>query len=228
MRSALAGTASNVVALKTTAAVPMSVTERMFHLLCGVRQQQFRSQSVPKTQTRNLFRCAGTSVVHIYAHASDPELNCSFATPWLQFALLAIAVVVLIAPSEPAVGDCYQIYVAASATLWPVLSIHCAIRPSRWLSISDNLPGSWIDQVDARRNCSCHRSESVFPTHSWIARDECLDVLSGHRPSVDKGSHEKLLCFDRASQRSTTDVYVMYKTSVTNVYVMYKTSLRDV
>jgi len=36
MRSALAGTASNVVALKTTAAVPMSVIERMFHLLCGV------------------------------------------------------------------------------------------------------------------------------------------------------------------------------------------------
>jgi len=33
MRSALAGTASNVVALKTTAAVPMSVIERMFHLL---------------------------------------------------------------------------------------------------------------------------------------------------------------------------------------------------
>ena len=30
MRSALAGTASNVVALKTTAAVPMSVIERMF------------------------------------------------------------------------------------------------------------------------------------------------------------------------------------------------------
>ena len=36
MRSALAGTASNVAALKTTAAVPMSVIERMFHLLGGV------------------------------------------------------------------------------------------------------------------------------------------------------------------------------------------------
>jgi len=33
MRSALAGTASNVVAVKTAAAVPMSVIERMFHLL---------------------------------------------------------------------------------------------------------------------------------------------------------------------------------------------------
>jgi hypothetical protein len=32
MRSALAGTANNVMALKTTAAVPMSVIERMFHL----------------------------------------------------------------------------------------------------------------------------------------------------------------------------------------------------
>jgi hypothetical protein len=36
MRSALAGTANKVVALKTTAAVPMSVIERMVHLLCGV------------------------------------------------------------------------------------------------------------------------------------------------------------------------------------------------
>jgi hypothetical protein len=33
MRSALAGAASNVVAVKTAAAVPMSVIERMFHLL---------------------------------------------------------------------------------------------------------------------------------------------------------------------------------------------------
>ncbi len=39
MRSALAGTASKVVTLKITAAVPMSVVERMFHLLCGARQQ---------------------------------------------------------------------------------------------------------------------------------------------------------------------------------------------
>jgi hypothetical protein len=33
MRSALAGAASNVVAVKTAAAVPMNVIERMFHLL---------------------------------------------------------------------------------------------------------------------------------------------------------------------------------------------------
>jgi len=33
MRSALAGTASNVVAVKTMAVVPMSIIERMFHLL---------------------------------------------------------------------------------------------------------------------------------------------------------------------------------------------------
>jgi hypothetical protein len=38
MRSALAGTASKVVALKTTAAVPMSVIERMFHLIWGCPQ----------------------------------------------------------------------------------------------------------------------------------------------------------------------------------------------
>jgi hypothetical protein len=33
MRSALAGTASNVVAVRTATVVPMSVIERMFHLL---------------------------------------------------------------------------------------------------------------------------------------------------------------------------------------------------
>src|SRR5215472_2024710 len=60
MRSALAGTASKVVALKTTAAVPMSVIERMFHLLVVTANNKGRSHSVPKTQTRNLFRCAGT------------------------------------------------------------------------------------------------------------------------------------------------------------------------
>jgi hypothetical protein len=38
MRSALAGIAKNVVAVKTTAAVPMSVIERIFHLLFGVPQ----------------------------------------------------------------------------------------------------------------------------------------------------------------------------------------------
>jgi hypothetical protein len=60
MRSAPAGTASKVMALKTTAAVPMSVIERMFHLLVVTANNKGRSHSVPKTQTRNLFRCAGT------------------------------------------------------------------------------------------------------------------------------------------------------------------------
>jgi hypothetical protein len=46
MRSALAGTASNVVALKTTATVPMSVIERMFDLLCGVRNQRFAQPTI--------------------------------------------------------------------------------------------------------------------------------------------------------------------------------------
>ena len=41
MRSALAGAASNVVAVKTAAAVPMSVIERMFHLLwCSATDTQ--------------------------------------------------------------------------------------------------------------------------------------------------------------------------------------------
>jgi hypothetical protein len=92
MRSALAGTASNVVALKTTAAVPMSVTERMFHLLCGASKQQSRSHSVPKTQTRNLFSRAGTwwkidkraffpsgFRIHITSRAM-PELNAENAS----------------------------------------------------------------------------------------------------------------------------------------------------
>jgi hypothetical protein len=43
MRSALAGTDSNVVAVKTTAAVPMSVIERMVHLLCGAANNDPRS-----------------------------------------------------------------------------------------------------------------------------------------------------------------------------------------
>jgi hypothetical protein len=70
MRSALVGTASNVVALKTTAAVPMSVIERMFHLLCGVPQQRCAITCVPRkvlvyflkwrtflSSVRNIFPC---------------------------------------------------------------------------------------------------------------------------------------------------------------------------
>ena len=50
MRSALAGTANKVVALKTTAAVPMSVIERMVHLLCGVANNDALSHAVPRKQ----------------------------------------------------------------------------------------------------------------------------------------------------------------------------------
>src|SRR5690349_10123645 len=50
MRSALAGTANKVVAVKTTAAVPMSVIERMVHLLCGVDNNDARSHAVPRKQ----------------------------------------------------------------------------------------------------------------------------------------------------------------------------------
>jgi hypothetical protein len=54
MRSALAGAASNIVAVKTAAAVPMSVIERMFDLLCGVRNNNPDRAQFLKTRTRNL------------------------------------------------------------------------------------------------------------------------------------------------------------------------------
>jgi uncharacterized protein (DUF2384 family) len=59
MRSALAGTDSNVVAVKTTAAVPMSVIERMVHLLCGAANNDARSHGVPRKPyliAQNIFR----------------------------------------------------------------------------------------------------------------------------------------------------------------------------
>jgi hypothetical protein len=59
MRSALAGTANKVVALKTTAAVPMSVIERMVHLLWGAANNDARSHGVPRKPiliTQNIFR----------------------------------------------------------------------------------------------------------------------------------------------------------------------------
>src|SRR5262245_4953705 len=62
MRSALAGTASKVVALKTTAAVPMSVIERMFHLPVVTANNKGRSHSVPQTQARTLCTCAGNGL----------------------------------------------------------------------------------------------------------------------------------------------------------------------
>jgi hypothetical protein len=58
MRSALAGTDSNVVAVKTAAAVPMSVIERMVHLLCGAANNDPRSHGVPRKPyliTQNIF-----------------------------------------------------------------------------------------------------------------------------------------------------------------------------
>jgi uncharacterized protein YjbJ (UPF0337 family) len=48
MRSALAGTASNVVAVKTAAAVPMSVIERMFHLRWLSGNQRWTITRVPR------------------------------------------------------------------------------------------------------------------------------------------------------------------------------------
>jgi hypothetical protein len=33
--------------------------------------------------------------------------------------------------------------------------------------------------------------ESIFRALLWIVRDKRLDVVSGHRTSVDKGSHDE-------------------------------------
>jgi hypothetical protein len=60
MRSALAGTASNVVALKTMAAVPMSIIERMFHLLVVPANNNPDHTQFLKLKLKNLFRDAGT------------------------------------------------------------------------------------------------------------------------------------------------------------------------
>ena len=58
-----------------------------------------------------------------------------------------------------------------------------------------------------------HGSESIFSVFDWFVRDKGLDVVSGHRASVDKGSHVDTVIFKRASRQSITDVYVMHKTS---------------
>jgi hypothetical protein len=63
--------------------------------------------------------------------------------------------------------------------------------------------------VNPRTDCAGHRSESIR-AFGWIVRDKRLDVVSGHRTSVDKGSHDEAA---RASWLSITDVCVMYKTS---------------
>jgi len=60
MRSALAGTASNVAAVKTAAAVPMNVIERMFHSI-GDRRQRWTITRVSRNKdhlnfdTQNIF-----------------------------------------------------------------------------------------------------------------------------------------------------------------------------
>src|SRR6516225_4091186 len=86
MRSALAGTASNVVALKTTAAVPMSVIERMFHLLWVPANNSSDRTQFLKLKLENLFRRAELAekvdiapfpvrFIHIYV-AERPKLCC--------------------------------------------------------------------------------------------------------------------------------------------------------
>jgi hypothetical protein len=48
--------------------------------------------------------------------------------------------------------------------------------------------------------------ESIFRAFGWIVRDKCLDVVPGHRTSVDKGGHDEAAIFNRAFWQSTTDV----------------------
>jgi hypothetical protein len=50
--------------------------------------------------------------------------------------------------------------------------------------------------------------ESTFAASDWIVRDKCLDVVSRHGTSVDKGGHDEDAMFNRAPWLSITDVYV--------------------
>jgi hypothetical protein len=89
MRSALAGTASNVVALKTTAAVPMSVIERMFHLLCGAGQQQSRvTLKFPETifYLKNIFE-APPGTTSTSTKTENQMSTRRFPPPWGGLAL---------------------------------------------------------------------------------------------------------------------------------------------
>jgi hypothetical protein len=62
-------------------------------------------------------------------------------------------------------------------------------------------------------DCASHRAESIFRAFARIIRDKRLDVVSGHRTSVDKDSHDEAAMFNRTPWWSTTDVCVIYKTS---------------
>ena len=66
-----------------------------------------------------------------------------------------------------------------------------------------------IDQVNSRTDCAGDWLESIFRAFGWIVRDKCLDVVPGHRTSVDKGGHDEAAIFNRAFWQSTTDVYVV-------------------
>src|SRR6516225_1780787 len=85
MRSALAGTASNVVALKTTAAVPKSVIERIFSTpLLVSANKRCNSHRVPRKQFelhRTFFEFLET-VSRIIADHFAAE--CVFLETWRQ------------------------------------------------------------------------------------------------------------------------------------------------
>jgi hypothetical protein len=55
-----------------------------------------------------------------------------------------------------------------------------------------------IDQVNTRTDCAGDWLENVLADVGWIVRDKSLDVVSGCRTSVDKGSHSEVGIVNRA------------------------------
>ena len=47
-----------------------------------------------------------------------------------------------------------------------------------------------IEKVKRLHARASRAAESIFPASGWVVRDKRLDVVSGHRTSVDKGSHD--------------------------------------
>jgi hypothetical protein len=79
-------------------------------------------------------------------------------------------------------------------SLWPPVDLQ---QPSRVR----------IDQVNPRTDCAGDWLESIFRAFCWAVPRQ-MDVVPGHRASVDKGGHDEAAIFNRAFWQSTTDVYV--------------------
>jgi hypothetical protein len=71
MRSALARTDSNVVAVKIAAAVPMSVIKRMFHFLIGIRNSD-RPEFL-ETNDHYFYAAAETQELNTRTRSSNPR-----------------------------------------------------------------------------------------------------------------------------------------------------------